>query len=99
MEQYLLKHFKVLGNLFFWVEFSNVQRNLRTRRILKRVLGIRGHGGGLQEGGRKWAGRGGDLDFSCRGGGKHFLLQEGGRVPKNCKKAPKNEVILEICSK
>ncbi len=35
---------------------------------------ILGHGGGRQEGGRKWAGRGGIRIFPA-GGGKHFLLQ------------------------
>ena len=29
---------------------------------------ILGHGGWLQEGGRNWAGRGGDIDLSSRGG-------------------------------
>ncbi len=37
---------------------------------------IRGHGGGWQEGGRKWAGRGGS-DFSSRGG--EALVASGGR--------------------
>ena len=40
---------------------------------------ILGHGGWLQEGGRNWAGRWGDIDFSSRGGGKNFVLQEEGR--------------------
>ncbi len=36
-----------------------------------KLTNILGHGGGRQEGGRKWASRGGDSDFS-RKGGEHF---------------------------
>ena len=43
------------------------------------LINILGHGGGRQEGGGKWAGRGG-FGFFLQAGGKHFLLQEGGRV-------------------
>ncbi len=41
------------------------------------VLLILGHGGGGQEGGRKWVGRRGDSHFCSRGG--NLVLQEGGR--------------------
>ena len=40
---------------------------------------ILGHGGGGQEGGKKWAGRGEDSDFSCRGGGS-TVCSRGGKV-------------------
>ncbi len=48
---------------------------------------ILGHGGGRQEGGRKWAGRG-DSDFFCTRG--PFLLQEGGGFCKIAKKSKKS---------
>ncbi len=56
------------------------------------VPSILGHGGGRQEGGRKWAGR----------GGKHFLLQGGGEGTVKFQKALKMHFlkkVLEICSK
>ena len=35
---------------------------------MRTIVCILGHGGWLQEGGRNWAGRGGDIDLSSRGG-------------------------------
>ena len=43
-----------------------------------RYLAILGHGGGRQEGGRKWAGGGGDSDFSGREGEALFASGGGG---------------------
>ncbi len=56
-------------------------------------MAILGHGSGQQEGGRKWAGRGGIRIFPAGGGA---------RLLENCKKSPKNalfEGVLEIYSK
>ncbi len=49
---------------------------------------ILGHGGGRQEGGKKWAGRGGIRIFPA-GGGKYFLLQGGEGYCKIAKRALK----------
>ena len=53
-----------------WMSQEAAKRTIvrRIRRNSRCVLLILGHGGGRQEGGRRWAGRGGDSDFSPRGG-------------------------------
>ena len=38
---------------------------------------ILGHGGWRQEGGRNWSGRGGDIDFGSRGGGRTLGFRRG----------------------
>ena len=48
---------------------------------------ILGHGGGWQEGGRKWAGRGGDSDFSGRGG-EALFASGGGKGTVKFQKEP-----------
>ncbi len=50
-----------------------------TQKRMQCTERILGHGGGRQERGRQWAGRGGGFGFFLQGG-KHFLLQGEGRV-------------------
>ncbi len=58
--------------------------------------GILGHGGGRQEGGRKWAGREGDSDFSCRRGVRTFCSRWGEGYCKIAKRALQNHFLREV---
>ncbi len=48
-----------------------------SQQVVQRALLILGHGGGRQEGGRKWAGRGGIRIFPA-GGGEALFASGGG---------------------
>ena len=63
-------------------------------RFKSRVTTILRHGGWLQEGGRNWAGRRGNIDFISRGGRTLCSRRgEGGdRALKVVKKGPKRKL-------
>ncbi len=58
-------------------------------------MSILGHGGGRQEGGGKWAGRGGDSDFSPRGE-EALFAPGGGKGTVNCFKNPPKQALFAI---
>ncbi len=58
--------------------------------------GILGHGGGRQEGGRKWAGRGGIRIFPAGGEGALFASGGGEGYCKIFKKSPENALLKKF---
>ena len=51
----------------YWIRSVVAAADLRTRKKIGGRTIILGHGGWLQEGGRKWPGRGGQIVSSRRG--------------------------------